>query len=712
MSALAAKLGERSAPYVNPAIPLDGFAWNAASGLFSSATYTFDPATQVFRSTTTSHEYTFDVGTARYKPSPRNAEPSAHVLLSGGRKIQQELTARSEAFSSLLTNLFTPQKGDGTDRSAAASPTPYRAELASRVGAGATHAPVPPLELACGGAPLQVAASPAAKLRTPKAAMASDEATGAMAATPRDAHANGTCRARPMTCGEPQHATAAGATKLGSGGRDQRDQRDQLDQRPVTARSAGTARSASSLGTARSASSPVSPGKASPGKSSLGARNFFAATPAHCYQSSHRSAPPGTDLLGAAASARSACNDTPGGSGMRHQLSMNGSLRGPPSAASLRGPLPGSSPHSTPHNQPPSNGRRGPLSAADADEIDEIDGMRYELEAARAALRALGERHAREVDVVRRGWATRCDELASTVTSLRGELATRGEVLLLDDDDEDGAGAAVDGARRSPGRAGARGNGGVAPLALAVDAASATVVDTAPAAVVDASQSPQSPFVAEASKPSTSDKASTSDMQPSLDAVNISLAQAREELEAAVAELGASRDACERHEAAERASAAEAIKWRVEAEAAQAALAAAQIELRRAQEAKELASDEAARASRADEAAAARAAREAHREMELDEFLLSVGERLGSLDVQMHDLTALVPEAASSGGSAGDALAAVEGRLMLEQERCNQQVERLLFENEELRRASRAKGDKIAYLKKVLEEAGMPQSSR
>ena len=49
------------------------------------------------------------------------------------------------------------------------------------------------------------------------------------------------------------------------------------------------------------------------------------------------------------------------------------------------------------------------------------------------------------------------------------------------------------------------------------------------------------------------------------------------------------------------------------------------------------------------------------------------------------------------------AVASAEGRLQLEQQRHTQQLERLQFENEELRRASRAKSDKIAHLRAQLD---------
>ena len=56
-------------------------------------------------------------------------------------------------------------------------------------------------------------------------------------------------------------------------------------------------------------------------------------------------------------------------------------------------------------------------------------------------------------------------------------------------------------------------------------------------------------------------------------------------------------------------------------------------------------------------------------------------------------------------GESRRALASAEGRLQLEQERYTQQLDRLQLENEELRRATRAKSEKIDKLRKQLDEA-------
>ena len=53
-------------------------------------------------------------------------------------------------------------------------------------------------------------------------------------------------------------------------------------------------------------------------------------------------------------------------------------------------------------------------------------------------------------------------------------------------------------------------------------------------------------------------------------------------------------------------------------------------------------------------------------------------------------------------GDVRRAIASAEGRLHLEQSRHAQQIERLQFENEELRRATRVKSERIADLRAQL----------
>ena len=110
-------------------------------------------------------------------------------------------------------------------------------------------------------------------------------------------------------------------------------------------------------------------------------------------------------------------------------------------------------------------------------------------------------------------------------------------------------------------------------------------------------------------------------------------------------------------------------------------------------------------------AQAAAAAREAHREAESLRLVESFETQLASLAAQLLALTPAAGEAATAAGAEGEcrrAVASAEGRLHLEQQRHSQQLDRLQFENEELRRASKAKSEKIATLKAALDAASWP----
>ena len=106
-------------PPVDPAIPLEGFNWEASLGRFINGDgYEFNPRNGVFLNTMTRKEYTFDTSDRLFKPRTSDndgsaAEPFTPVkeLLSG---VSTELTARKEALTSLigqLTRRFTPLSG-------------------------------------------------------------------------------------------------------------------------------------------------------------------------------------------------------------------------------------------------------------------------------------------------------------------------------------------------------------------------------------------------------------------------------------------------------------------------------------------------------------------------------------------------------------------------------------------------------------------------
>jgi hypothetical protein len=87
-------------------------------------------------------------------------------------------------------------------------------------------------------------------------------------------------------------------------------------------------------------------------------------------------------------------------------------------------------------------------------------------------------------------------------------------------------------------------------------------------------------------------------------------------------------------------------------------------------------------------------------------------EQLGALALALEGMQ--VPDMAFSGVAESEcrrAVTSAEGRLQLEQQRYMQQIERLEFENEELRRATRAKSDKINALKQQLTERSNTERS-
>ena len=60
------------APFVDPAIPLDGFHWDGSRALFcdDAGEYTFDASTSVFRNLHTGKEYIFSTQRLLFLPRP------------------------------------------------------------------------------------------------------------------------------------------------------------------------------------------------------------------------------------------------------------------------------------------------------------------------------------------------------------------------------------------------------------------------------------------------------------------------------------------------------------------------------------------------------------------------------------------------------------------------------------------------------------------
>ena len=354
------------------------------------------------------------------------------------------------------------------------------------------------------------------------------------------------------------------------------------------------------------------------------------------------------------------------------------------------------------------------------------ESARHELEAAREALRHLKAKHARELEAVRRGWTSRHDELTQTIQKLRSQLAAATEHREEHNKSADTAGANGDGlptglptdpppaahrtgsccspspksaasstvaaasSARSESAGSERGGGGAAAGSEAAAAASASHGASRVAGVlVGGERSVGSP-------PSSSSPSPPS--RARLAALTATLADAEE---------AAAISAADAHAAKEHAASMDAEVAYLRSELGTARSAASDADRRAEDALAHLAASVAATTAHAyeDEASAARAAeadaRSAHVAM------------IEAVEGKVAALAALAaaldpPEGDGTGTVEGDwrrAVASAEGRLQLEKERHVVQLERLQFENEELRRATRAKTDKIAALREQLATA-------
>lgn len=286
---------------------------------------------------------------------------------------------------------------------------------------------------------------------------------------------------------------------------------------------------------------------------------------------------------------------------------------------------------------------------------------------------------------MRRSWAARCDDLAATITKLRAQLTTAGEMLSSE------------------------------PIASASGLLTTGVVDdrssrTSRAAV---------PLIAEAlNVQQTGWEEKVQTLETALLEAHRASSYAAGHAQAAAAQVATAG-------AAARAAAAEAADWRIDAERVRrdsaATLEHAQQHPRHqprsslngskdgrgggctlslASEAVDLAQDAAeTRVALAD----AQARAHTH-DMETSRVVDFLEQRLHRLSIS---LEALGPEASLSIEAESDsrrAIASAESRLQLEHQRFAQRLEHLQSENEELRRATRAKTDKIKALKLQLGE--------
>ena len=662
-------------PPVDPGIPLEGFTWDAASGFFANpaAGYTFHPVTKLFRSNATGDEYFFDVSASLYRP--RHADDDAEPfkdLLSSGLKLQQQLSARTEVLSSLigqLTRRFTPQRakegespeGEGAENSEGPNTAPPHASAKMRLGANAanTVARVPALRLPL-GSPRSVSLSSVSGLSSSTPALSESSLrleSPQLSVSSHRAHLGTKSPKQPDTDAAQAVTSVVKSVPLGlaSGSAHAPTPGSPIPLPHATAPSAQPIAPASSrslnsapLGRHCAAASPATAVPTAPAAS---------AAPAAAVDLSAAAKPTPVPMLNLGSpSPVSLC-----ASSLQSRNPLGNGSRGPPvSARSAYG-----------HEAYEAESASARLEGGD----EGAESARHELEAAREALRASKGRHTRELDAVRRGWTSRCDELTTTVARLRAELA-------------------------SSEMARARAEGGTPTASPA-----ATAAEVVP---------PRSPVAPKSPGAPSSSKAA---MQSQLDALTAALADAQHALGAAANDVRTAREAAKAQTAEAKQNAETAAWWQAEAQAAQAAHASAEREVNRlssdcdgliAVQAGSLASKA---VEEAQVAQAAAAAREAHREAESLRLVESFETQLASLAAQLLALTPAAGEAATAAGAEGEcrrAVASAEGRLQLEQQRHSQQLDRLQFENEELRRASKAKSEKIATLKAALDAASWP----
>ena len=681
-----AKLTNLPPPPLDPSIPLDGFTWDGSTQLYHNpgAHYTFDPSTKVFTSTNTRDEYVYDVDAALYRPryAENDGEPFKELL----EPLQQQLSARTEALSSLLGQLtarFTPRKDENgavtsswadSVEGAATAPLPSVASIKARVGAAAanTVARVPALRLPLGSPRVNTtaatpfsAASATSASATPASSLASpQQPSSASNSVPLGTKTSGSSNnpGRYSQSWMTSMTTTPMARPTGSG--------------PTTVNGHGSAASnaerplnSARLGLTGSGNTTTMPPPPPPIIPPTTDRN---GTPTNTYAAapSVNSAPLGR-APGAAGSPRSARPPAPA-----DEFSVNQPPNVPSLALSLSGVGGGGGGAASSRRGPPLSARTQLTDLSDVIYDEDAapggyESTRHELEAAREALRVSKGKHARELEAVRKGWTARCDELSTTISKLRAELASS-----------------------------------AAAAAVTTSITTSSVAPSPP-------KSPTSP-----NAPTSPTKAA---LQSQLASLTAALAEAQGMAQTAMSnaanDVRTAREGATARASEARQSAAEAARWKAEAEAARQAQADAERELRLMKASKEALSVEAAAFAssavmEAQGAAAAAAAREAHIESEGIRVVENLEAQLFSLTQQL----AALSQAGSPNAHGGDhqrALASAEGRLQLEQQRHQQQLQRLEFENEELRRASKAKSEKINSLKAAMEAAGVsPRSDR
>ena len=338
------------------------------------------------------------------------------------------------------------------------------------------------------------------------------------------------------------------------------------------------------------------------------------------------------------------------------------------------------------------------------------EGARSELAVTREALRQAQARHAKELEAVRRGWSARCDELTVTIGKLRRQMEGGGEV----------------GGPDAP--AGAAGAADAEPVSADMKAVAAPVGAAEEAEPTGARSTDWIAMVASWEARLQSEVASWEAKVSSLEAA---LTEARSAAADSAAQAKACAEAADVRVAAAEAEgrkfAEEAREWRrqaeraiVEAKAARAcppspSPSASSTPLPPSPSV--VSSEKRAAAAEVAAAEAAAAAAEAMKRADTWQaegacVAERLHEQLGALALALEGMQ--VPDMAFSGVAEIEcrrAVTSAEGRLQLEQQRYMQQIERLEFENEELRRATRAKSDKINALKQQLTERSNTERS-
>ena len=344
-----------------------------------------------------------------------------------------------------------------------------------------------------------------------------------------------------------------------------------------------------------------------------------------------------------------------------------------------------------------------------SDTARDVASLRCELDAAREALSAMRVEHQQELIAVRQGWRGRCDELSRALTSLRSQQAAASPAPSAEDDGPMGGQNACDNVPlttsrprqravgNGAGRAhrcrrlagGAGGSGGRdTTQQLATNAGAAEGAGAAGAGVGGVGGEGSVGSVS-----STGGKGAGAHWREDADGSVEGESPSRAELLAQTRALSEALREAEAEAAAAHAAAKREASAR-RTEVAHAATAAARV------------LDQAAAAlGGVTDVVRCHAMTQLQVETGRDQLLDCW---CGAAEALAAELALLQPAHAQQESAEVEfrrAMSSVEGRLQLEQERHSQQLERLTFENDELRRATRVKTEKIALLRTQLAEA-------